>query len=74
MHAARAIGLCQCFIGGLDFQAGHWQAAQVALEEAIQLYRQIGTAPVKRCPANAWAACSRLREAWIRQWTFLTKA
>lgn len=44
MHALRAIGLCQCFNGALEFQAGHWHAAEAALDEAIQLYRQIGTA------------------------------
>jgi tetratricopeptide (TPR) repeat protein len=42
MGATRAIALCQCFNGALEFQAGHWAQAETALRESIQLYRQIG--------------------------------
>ena len=44
MGAVRAIALCQCFGGALEYQAGHWQQAEAALRESIQLYRQIGAA------------------------------
>ena len=44
MGALRAIALCQCFNGALDYQAGHWGQAEEALRESIQLYRQIGAA------------------------------
>ncbi|MBE7553425.1 MAG: hypothetical protein HS126_20335 [Anaerolineales bacterium] len=30
MGAPRAIALCQCFNGALEFQAGHWAAAEAA--------------------------------------------
>ena len=54
MGALRAIALCQCFSGALDYQAGHWQQAEAALRESIQLYRQIGAA------AGEALACQRL--------------
>src|SRR5262245_27591475 len=41
MGAPRAIALCQCFMGALEFQAGHWIEAEAALRESIQLYREI---------------------------------
>ena len=44
MNAPRAIALCQCFNGVLEFQAGHWLEAESALRESIQLYREIGAA------------------------------
>jgi hypothetical protein len=44
MGAPRAIALCQCFNGALEFQAGHWAQAEAALRESIRLYRQIGAA------------------------------
>ena len=44
MGALRAIGLCQCFNGALEFQAGHWKQAEEALRELIQVYQQIGAA------------------------------
>jgi len=44
MGAPRAIALCQCFTGALEFQAGHWAAAEAALRESIQLYGEIGAA------------------------------
>jgi tetratricopeptide (TPR) repeat protein len=44
MKAPRAIALCQCFNGALEFQAGNWGAATAALNESIQLHRQLGAA------------------------------
>jgi tetratricopeptide (TPR) repeat protein len=44
MGAPRAIALCQCFNGALEFQAGHWQEAESVLCESVKLYREIGTA------------------------------
>jgi predicted negative regulator of RcsB-dependent stress response len=54
MSALRAIALCQCFNGALEFQAGHWLQAEAALRESIQLYRQIGAA------GGEALACQRL--------------
>jgi DNA-binding SARP family transcriptional activator len=42
MGAARAVALCHCFDGALEFQSGHWANAEASLRAAIQLYRQIG--------------------------------
>ncbi len=44
MSAPRAIALCQCFNGALEFQAGHWEKAEADLRESIQLYAEIGAA------------------------------
>lgn len=44
MSAPRAVALCQCFNGSLEFQAGRWQEAEASLRESIDLYRQIGAA------------------------------
>jgi tetratricopeptide (TPR) repeat protein len=44
MGAPRAIALCQCFNGALQFQAGYWHAAETSLHESIQLYRELGAA------------------------------
>ncbi|MCI0419265.1 MAG: hypothetical protein L0312_08605 [Acidobacteria bacterium] len=44
MGAPRAIALCQCFNGALEFQAGHWLEAESVLHESVKLYREIGTA------------------------------
>ena len=44
MGAPRAIALCQCFNGALEFQAGHWAEAEAALRDSIQLNREIGAA------------------------------
>lgn len=44
MGAPRAIALCQCFYGALEYQAGHWDAAEAALTESIQTYRELGAA------------------------------
>src|SRR5262245_14531846 len=54
MGAPRAIALCQCFTGALEFQAGHWADAEAALGESIQLYREIGAA------SGEALACQRL--------------
>jgi len=44
MGAPRAIALCQCFNGALEFQAGHWIEAESGLRESVKLYREIGAA------------------------------
>jgi predicted negative regulator of RcsB-dependent stress response len=44
MGAPRAIALCQCFNGALEYQAGHWNTAEAALNESIKLYREMGAA------------------------------
>src|SRR5260370_23947734 len=44
MGAPRAIALCHCFAGALEFQVGHWATAEDALRQSIQLYREIGAA------------------------------
>lgn len=54
MNAPRAIALCQCFNGALEFQAGHWREAEAALRESIRLHRDIGAA------SGEALACQRL--------------
>jgi hypothetical protein len=54
MGAPRAIALCQCFNGALEFQAGHWAEAEAALLESIHLSREIGAA------SGEALACQRL--------------
>ncbi|MEW5985904.1 MAG: hypothetical protein AB1791_04660 [Chloroflexota bacterium] len=54
MSAPRAVALCQCFNGALEFQAGRWEAAEAALWESIKLYREIGAA------SGEALACQRL--------------
>ena len=44
MQAPRAIALCQCFNGALEFQAGNWTRAEESLRESIALYHEIGAA------------------------------
>lgn len=44
MGAPRAIALCQCFNGALEFQAGNWEQAEAELKESIRLYSEIGAA------------------------------
>jgi len=44
MGAPRAIALCQCFYGALEYQAGHWDEAESALNESIKLYQSLGAA------------------------------
>jgi predicted negative regulator of RcsB-dependent stress response len=54
MSAPRAIALCACFDGALEYQAGHWEAAEAALRESIRLHREIGAA------SGEALACQRL--------------
>ncbi len=44
MKAPRAVALCKSFGGVLDFQAGQWATAEAQLSEAIELFRQVGSA------------------------------
>jgi predicted negative regulator of RcsB-dependent stress response len=44
MGAPRAIALCQCFYGALEYQAGNWSVAEKFLKESIKLYRDLGAA------------------------------
>ena len=44
MGAPRAIALCQCFNGALEFQAGHWGEAEAVLRESLRLYHELGAA------------------------------
>jgi tetratricopeptide (TPR) repeat protein len=44
MSAPRAIALCHCFTGTLEFQAGNWDVAEAELRESISMYREIGAA------------------------------
>jgi hypothetical protein len=43
MGAPRAITLCQCFNGALEFQ-GYWIEARSVLRESVKLYRELGAA------------------------------
>ena len=54
MGAPRAIALCQCTNGALDYLTGDWTEAEAALRESIQLYRQIGAS------SGEAIACQRL--------------
>lgn len=56
MGAARAIALCHCSAGALEFQSGHWAKAEEALRTSIGLFRQIGAA------FGESLACQRLGE------------
>jgi ATP/maltotriose-dependent transcriptional regulator MalT len=44
MNAPRAMALCESFAGTLDFQSGEWSAAEVQLRQAIDRFRQVGSA------------------------------
>src|SRR5512147_705148 len=44
MSAPRAIALCQCFNGALEFQTGHWTESEAMLRESVKLYREISAA------------------------------
>lgn len=44
MSAPRAVALCQCFNGSLEYQAGRWQQAEASLRESVDLYNQLGAA------------------------------
>jgi predicted negative regulator of RcsB-dependent stress response len=54
MNAPRAIALCQCFNGALEFQAGRWDEAEAALRDSIRLHREIAAA------SGEALACQRL--------------
>lgn len=60
MGAPRAIALCQCFNGALEFQAGHWDRAEAALCESIKLYHELGAASGE---ALAWQRLGVLQTA-----------
>lgn len=44
MNAPRAMALCESFAGTLDFQGGDWNAAEAQLRQAIERFRQVGSA------------------------------
>lgn len=44
MQAPRAIALCQCFNGMLEFRVGDWEEAEAALQESVELYQTLGAA------------------------------
>lgn len=54
MAAPRAIALCKCFSGALEFQAGFWDEGETALRDSLQLYRELGAA------SGEAIACQRL--------------
>ena len=60
MNTPRAIALCQCFNGALEFQAGHWSEAEAALRESIQLHHDLGAASGE---ALAWQRLGVLQTA-----------
>jgi len=60
MGAPRAIALCQCFNGALEYQAGHWVEAEAALNESIRLYRELRAASGE---AIAWQRLGVLQTA-----------
>jgi tetratricopeptide (TPR) repeat protein len=61
MSTPRAVALCRCFDGALEFQAGHWEAAEAALRESIRLHREIGAA------SGEALACQRLGDLLTAQ-------
>ncbi|MFO7537973.1 MAG: hypothetical protein R6X32_07925 [Chloroflexota bacterium] len=69
MSAPRAIALCQCFNGALEFQAGNWGEAEKALGESIELYRSIGAASGEALACQRLGvlqtAKGQLEEGWI---------
>jgi predicted negative regulator of RcsB-dependent stress response len=54
MNTPRALALCQCFNGALEFQAGRWAEAEAALRDSIRLHREIAAA------SGEALACQRL--------------
>ena len=60
MGAPRAIALCKCFSGALDYQAGNWDAAEKALTESIKLHQELGAASGE---ALAWQRLGVLQTA-----------
>jgi tetratricopeptide (TPR) repeat protein len=60
MGAPRAIALCKCFSGALEYQVGNWDEAETALAESIKLYRELGAASGE---ALAWQRLGVLQTA-----------
>ncbi len=60
MNTPRAVALCQCFNGALEFQAGHWGEAEAALRASVKLYRELGAASGE---ALAWQRLGVLQTA-----------
>jgi tetratricopeptide (TPR) repeat protein len=60
MNAPRAIALCQCFNGRLEYVAGHWPEAESALRDSIKLHRELGAASGE---ALAWQQLGVLQTA-----------
>ncbi len=54
MGAPRAIALCECFLGALDFQQGDWTQAVETLRASVDRYHQIAAA------SGEALACQRL--------------
>jgi tetratricopeptide (TPR) repeat protein len=44
MKAPRAVALCENFAGMLDFQGGRWSEAETQLRQAVDRFRQVGSA------------------------------
>ena len=44
MGAPRAVALCFNFRGALNFQSGYWSDAETGLRDAVDIYRQVGSA------------------------------
>jgi len=44
MKAPRAVALCENFAGMLDFQGGRWGEAEAQLRQAVERFRQVGSA------------------------------
>ncbi len=44
MKAPRAVALCENFGGMLDFQGGRWNEAEAQLRQAVERFRQVGSA------------------------------
>ena len=44
MKAPRAVALCENFAGTLDFQGGRWDDAEAQFRQAIDRFRQVGSA------------------------------
>ncbi len=61
MNAPRAIALCQCFNGALEFQAGHWADAEEALRQSIQLHRELGAASGEALAWQRWGVLQTAR-------------
>lgn len=54
MGAPRAIALCECFLGAVDFQQGDWTRAEETLRQSVERYHEIAAA------SGEALACQRL--------------